>query len=494
MLTDEGDIKLQGNLFNQYVRKINKTLNRAFFTLILIMIIPTLLIRSVFNTVAIIAITVLAFLVLFLRRKNHDVIASYVIVMVIMLFIIPIVSGNYVFILALLPMSITALYLNKWLFAIVGSIINLLLIMTQLVMAPTFKAENLFSIVVLLIITSVLFFLTKEGEKLIKNAIDNETQARSLLDELQQNVKLIKTNTSVLNNDISRSNENLRVIREINTSITSATQDITMDIVNLNKSVGQINQIVKDADSKVSELTQFSDQLASVSADASHVVRAGSEKINTMDKQIIVIKQSVEKSLETVKALDENIDEINNFLSAITEIAEQTNLLALNAAIEAARAGESGKGFTVVADEVRKLADQSASTVKQIIHIINQIKNRTKDAVIEAEKGKTATQGGEAVVNTVTQSFSMMEKAFQDIDSYIADEISRIEHIADLFSHINQEIESITSVTNGQAASTEELLATLEEHNSSIEFMYSLIQDINDSSNKLQLMIGKNVS
>lgn len=483
---------MQGNLFKQYVKKINKTLNIVFFVLPLIMIIPTLLIRSIFNTIGIIVITVLAFLVLFLRRKNHDAAASYVIVMAVMLFIIPIVSGNYVFLFAILPMSITALYLNKWLFAAIGSIINLLLIVTQLVMADIFKEENLFSIVVLLIITSVLFFLTKEGEKLIKNAIDSETQARNLLDELQKNVKLIKTNTSSLNDDICRSNENLGVIREINTSITAATEDIAMDIVNLNKSVGEINQMVKEADRKVSELTQFSDHLANVSSDASHVVKEGSEKINIMDNKMIVIKQSVEKSLETVKALDENIDEINNFLSAITEIAEQTNLLALNAAIEAARAGESGKGFTVVADEVRKLADQSASTVKQIIQIIHQIKDRTKDAVIEAEKGQTATQDGEMTVNTVTQSFSMIEKTFKDIDSYIAEEIHRIEHIAHLFSQINKEIESITSVTNGQAASTEELLATLEEHNSSIENMYRLIQNIRESSDKLQLMIRNN--
>lgn len=341
----------------------------------------------------------------------------------------------------------------------------------------------------LLLVTSILFFLTKEGEKLIQRGIQNESQTRILLEELQNNIDVIKTNTSVLNTDISQGNENLGIIHEINNSITQATQDITMGIVDQNKSVTQINQMIKDADKKVAELTDFSNQLASVSGHASDEVKEGSEKINTMDKQMGIINQAVTKSLETVQELNENIDDINNFLSAITEIAEQTNLLALNAAIEAARAGESGKGFTVVAQEVRKLADQSAFTVKQIIKIIHQIKDKTKNVLEEVDKGRIATQDGEVVVHTVNQSFDMIQKSFKDIDRYIADEISRIGNIAELFSHINQEIESITSVSNVQATSTQELVATLEEHNGYIEGMYKLMQDIKDSSNKLQVII-----
>ena len=182
------------------------------------------------------------------------------------------------------------------------------------------------------------------------------------------------------------------------------------------------------------------------------------------------------------------MDEIYNFLSAITQIAEQTNLLALNATIEAARAGESGKGFAVVAQEVRKLADQSTYT-KQINQIIYRIKDRTQNVLDEVSKGQIATQDGEAVVKTVNQSFDMIQGSFKDIDRYIADEISRIGNIADLFSQINGEVESIASVSDGQAAATEELLATLEENNVLIEEMYNLIKDIKDSSDKLQVII-----
>ncbi len=480
---------MQEKILFQHVRKINRILNRVLFVFGAVMIIAHIITRNSNNIVPLWIMMIATFLSLFLMYSKKDVAASYVMVISALMLVIPSMTGKFAFILVMIPISISALYLNKRIFLIMGSITNVSMIITQLIISNSDIQSASFSMVNLLLVTSILFFLTKEGEKLIQRGIQNESQTRILLEELQNNIDVIKTNTSVLNTDISQGNENLGIIHEINNSITQATQDITMGIVDQNKSVTQINQMIKDADKKVAELTDFSNQLASVSGHASDEVKEGSEKINTMDKQMGIINQAVTKSLETVQELNENIDDINNFLSAITEIAEQTNLLALNAAIEAARAGESGKGFTVVAQEVRKLADQSAFTVKQIIKIIHQIKDKTKNVLEEVDKGRIATQDGEVVVHTVNQSFDMIQKSFKDIDRYIADEISRIGNIAELFSHINQEIESITSVSNVQATSTQELVATLEEHNGYIEGMYKLMQDIKDSSNKLQVII-----
>lgn len=355
---------------------------------------------------------------------------------------------------------------------------------------PNFDlVANLFSDIFLIIITIVLFFLAKEGGKLIHNANEKELEAKGFLDELQKTIGSIRTNTSALNTDISKGNEHLEVVREISSSITSATQEITTGIVGQSKSVTQINQAMKDADQKISELTAFSNQLNTVSTNASGVVNEGSEKINTMDKQMAIINQAVTKSLETVHELNENMDEINNFLSGITQIAEQTNMLALNAAIEAARAGEAGKGFAVVAEEVRNLAEQSANTVAQINKIINQIKDKTQNVLNEVSRGQVATQDGENVVKNVNQSFEMIQVSFKDIGRYISDEINRIGNIADLFSHIHVEVESIASISEVQASSTEELLAILEEHNTSIENMYNLMQNIKISSDNLQGVI-----
>jgi len=195
------------------------------------------------------------------------------------------------------------------------------------------------------------------------------------------------------------------------------------------------------------------------------------------------------KSFSIVQELSKSMDEVNNFLSNITQIANQTNLLALNAAIEAARAGEAGKGFAVVADEVRQLAEQSAKMVRNISQIINPIKNKVEDVLIEVQKGNGATQEGEAIVRLVNESFKRIQVSFTEMDKYISEEVIKIENTAVLLSNIREKTESIASISEQQAASTEELSATTEEHNANIENLYNIMSEIETSSNNLKDII-----
>lgn len=118
-----------------------------------------------------------------------------------------------------------------------------------------------------------------------------------------------------------------------------------------------------------------------------------------------------QKSLETVKILEENAVKVEQIIQLVGDIATQTNLLALNASIEAARAGEHGKGFAVVAEEVRKLADESAKAVQgiselikniqeEVRNVVSQISNQVESANQEAQKG-TETH---AVIEEMTQT------------------------------------------------------------------------------------------
>lgn len=396
---------------------------------------------------------------------------------------------NSVIVLAMVGLNFSALYLVQWVPIAFCIGLNAVLLYIYLTINTFSLYEFLIGVICLTFSGVILFFLTKWGSGLINTAESRHQEAASVLAELENTMGVIKSSTYSLNKDIANCNNNLQIVHEISDTVSTAIQEIAKGVVGQTESVTKINIKMNEADRKISEVNDFSKQLAMVSTKASEVVEEGSGNIQEMDKQMEIINQAVTKSSATVQELNKSMDEVNTFLYGITQIAEQTNLLALNAAIEAARAGDLGKGFAVVAEEIRKLAEQSSDTVKQINQIVNQIKSTTQDVLYDVQKGNEATQVGDTIVSEVNKSFERIHSAFTNINGLISEETAKIDNTVALFFEMREETESIASISEEHAASTEELTATTEEHNANIESIYKLVRNIQKSAEDLQAII-----
>ncbi|MCT2534747.1 methyl-accepting chemotaxis protein [Aquibacillus koreensis] len=475
-------------IIQNHFRKVNTTITGI---LVLFALVVTYFVFSSDLTYLLVPAALFLIIAIFtgisVYKRVFALTAAYVVTLAMSMVILFLVASSDSIYLILLPITIAALYLNQKLFIVSTIVTNVGFIVMQYIMNsndPDYTTLFTIDLIVL-----ILFFITKSGTDLIKEAGQESARAKDSLASLEKTMASIELNTSALNRDISNSNSNLQVVNEASTGLKTTVQEVAKGVVTQSESITNISRMMNDANEKVLETQELSKQLGDTSSNTSQIVLESSERIGQMGNQMQIITTAVTESLTTVRELQMNMGEINNFLSSITDIAEQTNLLALNAAIEAARAGDSGKGFAVVADEVRKLAEQSANTVGQINEIIVHINDKTSSVLDKVQHGDQAAKEGDVIVSQVNDSFLNIQSSFNKIDQFIANELEMIDKTTSIFSIINEEAESVASISEEQSAATEEMLASMEEQSASIESIVESMKEISQSSKSLQSIV-----
>lgn len=207
----------------------------------------------------------------------------------------------------------------------------------------------------------------------------------------------------------------------------------------------------------VSEVAGNCSEAASQSDQANSAATAGVSMVNEAHQSIAVLSGRIDNAMSVIDQVAADSEEIGSILDVITGIAEQTNLLALNAAIEAARAGDQGRGFAVVADEVRSLAHKTQDSSSRVQDMIEQLQNRSKEAV-------TAMKDSHARTGTTVEGFSQVLQQLEDI---------------------TQQSNNVNQMNLQNAAATEQQSATVNEINQNIQDVQRSYNETNDKVGNL---------
>lgn len=313
--------------------------------------------------------------------------------------------------------------------------------------------------------------------------------------KMSTNLSELVLEINSLSKSVSQSSEELtqstHEVKEGSNQIAYTMQELSLGTEAQANTASELSSTMTLFAEKVSQANASGDDAHTSSEKVIELTTEGKHLMDSSIKQMATIFTIVEESVEKVKGLDQQAQEISKLVSVIKGIAEQTNLLALNAAIEAARAGEHGKGFAVVADEVRKLAEQVSVSVKDITEIVSGIQSESNEVTNALKNGYHEVESGMNQVKVTGQTFNDIDNAITIMTQRIRSIKTNLIDMDEKSIEMNKSIEDIAAVSQESAAGVEETSASVEQTGSSMEEVASAANELSILTEKLNSSISR---
>ena len=297
-------------------------------------------------------------------------------------------------------------------------------------------------------------------------------------------VRVIDYATSV-NNKAEETKDNIAASQHTTNDISSAVYDIA-----------------EGATAMAQDVSQTSSITASIGDSVENVLYSANGNLDK-GQQVFDESTRIKEKLEQIKIQDQKTDEIAtqvassvgetaNVVAQITEAAEgiinissQTNLLALNASIEAARAGEAGKGFAVVADNIKNLAEETNNLAGEITGMLATITHYSDTNKKLAEDIKEATSNEAVALSDMSETFDEMIKLLQETEVGNKQIVELVKSVNLDKNSILSSVDSLSSISQENAASTQETSASLTQLDSNMEAVVTQAEELQNIAEQL---------
>ena len=313
--------------------------------------------------------------------------------------------------------------------------------------------------------------------KMQTNLVDLINKIRNLSNDITTNSKELNENTNV---STKIAEEISKAIEEISNGATEQAKNTEQgadNIVELGYIIEENRKCLDNLNVHVNEIVLLQKEGVDILDDT---LRKSNE-INLSSKEVYDIVLNANKSAGKIEIVSDTIK----------NIATQTNLLALNARIESAKAGKFGNGFSVIADEIKKLAEQSQNSTIEIEKVVKELMVRTLKAVETMKEVEVMVSSQTNSVNLTSEKFNEINNTIEIIKTNILETNNLGSKMEKKKDEVIDIIQNLSSISQENAAATEECFASIEEQTSFIEEISDASGNLEKIANVIDVEIGR---
>lgn len=162
-------------------------------------------------------------------------------------------------------------------------------------------------------------------------------------------------------------------------------------------------------------------------------IRSVKDAISSLSEEVEQVMEAVNEITDGVQVASENNQTVfglmdnlltetrkmNEILAVINKFSNSTKILGLNASIEAARAGTAGKGFSVVAQEIERLSGNTTESAREIGAMVGGIELQVNDISEKSKETTDAFTQQAASLQEIAATIENLNSNVKVIESYI---------------------------------------------------------------------------
>jgi methyl-accepting chemotaxis protein len=308
----------------------------------------------------------------------------------------------------------------------------------------------------------------------------------SLIDKLSGIVAQIKesaANVSESSNDLAETARQIsQTADDVSTAVVEIASGATQQADEIQSATDNTNRISDN----IAQVTDSAEQLSKTAEIMDTESKESVSQLDRLKNSSAEMAKAVDEITESVSATGAAVDRISTKVEAINSIASQTNLLALNASIEAARAGEAGRGFAVVAEEIGHLSDDSAASANEIRAEMTSLYNEAQSAVKKADEvKKVMVEQNEILIKTIENINALIEEISNTVSG--VKEITLNAEACDQSKVVIVDVmDSLSAISEENAASSEETSASMQELNATVNILSGSADSLQQIAQALQ--------